>query len=372
MKARDKGFDRDSPWLQAGRVGFNALYVVTFLAALAWAVSNIREVGPENQAVVFRMGAMKRVQNAGLLVAWPRPFEQVVLIPSPDRVLQWRVQALLRAGSSPASAPADFTEPVDDDDDFASDIEEQHAESSSTNSNDALAGSGYLLTGDGGVVQLDVTILYKVTDPYDYVLEAEHVVPALDRLATRSAIVLCSERDLDSILVARPELIGADNDAAERRERLRAELVDSINRSLAALKSGGAGLGIEIERVDIQSTLPDAAVDAFNAVLTASQQAEQAIAAAQNDAAKDMQAATQAANQTIQAAHASADEHLAKAKADTATIASLAGTNEGSKDPGLPLRLYRDRISSILSQAGSVTTVDPAADSRLILQGADK
>jgi regulator of protease activity HflC (stomatin/prohibitin superfamily) len=317
------------------------------------------------------MGTMERVQNAGLLVAWPPPFEQIVLLPSPDRVLQSRVQGLLPY--LPASAAEKINNNDDDDyDSFAFDSEGRNVQNSYTNSHDALAGSGYLLTGDGGVVQLDVTVLYKVTDPYDYALEAEHIVPALDRLATRSAVVLCAERDLDSILVARPELIGADNDAAERRERLRAELVDSINRSLAALKSKGAGLGIEIERVDIRSILPVAALDAFNGVLTASQQAEQAIAAARNAAAKDMQAGTQAANQTMQVAHASADERLARAKANTATIVSLAGTSGGTKDPGLPLRLYRDRISSILSQAGVVTTVDPAADSRLILQGADK
>jgi regulator of protease activity HflC (stomatin/prohibitin superfamily) len=74
---------------------------------------------------------------------------------------------------------------------------------------DALAGSGYLLTGDAGVVQLDVRVFYKVTDPYAFVLQGEHVLPALDRLVTRSAVALTAARDLDTILVARPELIGA-------------------------------------------------------------------------------------------------------------------------------------------------------------------
>jgi hypothetical protein len=36
---------------------------------------------------------------------------------------------------------------------------------------DALAGSGYLLTGDAGVVQLDVRVFYKVTEPYAFVLQ---------------------------------------------------------------------------------------------------------------------------------------------------------------------------------------------------------
>ncbi len=60
---------------------------------------------------------------------------------------------------------------------------------------DALAGSGYLLTGDAGVVQLDVRVFYKVTEPYAFVLQGEHVLPALDRLVTRSALALTAARD---------------------------------------------------------------------------------------------------------------------------------------------------------------------------------
>ena len=54
------------------------------------------------------------------------------------------------------------------------------------------------------------------------------------------------------------------------------------------------------------------------------------------------------------------------AQAQTATVASLAQV----KDPGLLLRLYRERMPKILGQAGSVTTVNPKDDSRLIIQGA--
>jgi hypothetical protein len=42
------------------------------------------------------------------------------------------------------------------------------------------------------------------------------------------------------------------------------------------------------------------------------------------------------------------------------------------KDSGLLLRLYRERLPKILGQAGSVTTVDPKDDSRLIIQGAEQ
>jgi regulator of protease activity HflC (stomatin/prohibitin superfamily) len=340
-----------SPWQQAGRLTFLALYGVTLLAAVAWATSNVREINPQDRAVVLRMGALDRVQNAGLLLAWPQPFEQVVLLPSADRVIERRIEPLLRSAQAlKAERLASFAEPL----------------------SDALAGSGYLLTGDAGVVQLDVRAYYKVSDPYAFVLQGPHVLPALDRVVMRSAVVLSAARDLDTILVARPELIGSDSQAAERRERLRGDLVHSINQQLADLDKAGLGLGIQVDRVDVQSSLPTPAVAAFNAVLTASQQADQAVANAHNDAAKTSQAATQQADRTLQVAHAQASERLAKAQSETATIESLAQSNPSATDPDLLLRLYRERIPKILQQAGSVTTVDPADDSRLILQGADK
>lgn len=339
----------NSPWWQAGRLAFLALYAVTILAGLAWALSNVRQIDPQNRAVVLRMGKLERVQNAGLLIAWPRPFEQVVLLPSADQVLEAHIEPLLRSVEAvQADRLASFATPI----------------------SDALAGSGFLLTGDAGVVQLDVRVFYKVTDAFAFVLQGEHVKPALDRLVTRSAVAVCAARDLDTILVARPELIGADNQAAERRERLRGDLVQGINQRLAALREAGAGLGIEAVRVDVQSSLPNAAVSAFDAVLTASQKADQAVANARTDAAKTTQTANQDADRSLQVAQAQASERQAKAQADTLAISSLAQSLQQGIDPGTMQRIYRERLPKILAQAGSVVLVDPQDDSRLIIQGA--
>ena len=339
------------PWVQASRLAFLALYGVTLLAALGWATSNVRQIDPQNRAVVLRLGALERIQNAGLLTAWPQPFEQVVLLPSADRVIERRVETLLRSFEAVrADKSASFAAPM----------------------SDALAGSGYLLTGDAGVVQLDVTVYYKVTDPYAYVLQGDHVLPALDRLVNRSAVALTAARDLDTILVARPEMISADSQSAQRRERLRGDLVRGINQRLSELSATGVGMGIEVTRVDVQSSLPTAAVNAFNAVLTASQLADREVANARNDAEKTTQAANQQADRTLQVAHAQASERLAKAQTDTATVASLAQSIQNKSDPALLQRIYRERVPKILEQAGSVTTVDPRDDSRLIIQGADQ
>ncbi|WP_176514011.1 MULTISPECIES: protease modulator HflK [Pseudomonas] len=332
---------RAGPWLQAGRIGFIALYAVTLLAALGWLFGNVREVGPQNRAVVLRLGAEQRIQNAGLLLAWPQPFEQVVMLPSAGRVTERRVELLLRSALA------------------------QKSDKDGTLASDATAGSGYLLTGDAGAVQLDVRVFYSVTDPYAFARQGAHVEPALDRLVERNAVQVCASRDMDAILVARPELVGGDAQLAERRERLRGDLQQGVNASLARLQAAGAGLGIEVVRVDIQSSLPWSAVGAFNAVLTASQQAEQAVAKARNDAARRLQEATQAADRTLQMAEAAATERLSRAHADTATIVGLSQ----QQDPQLLLRLYRERVPAILARAGSVTTVNGEDTGRMILQG---
>lgn len=331
----------DGPWLQTGRIGFLALYVVTLMAAVGWLFENVRQVGPESRAVVLRLGAEDRIQNAGLLLAWPQPFEQVVILPSAGRITERRVEVLLRSELA------------------------RKSDKDGTLASDATAGSGYLLTGDAGAVQLDVRVFYTVTGPYAFARQGQHVEPALDRLVERNAVQICASRDMDAILVARPELVGGDARLAELRAQLRGDLQQGINNSLAHLRAAGADLGIKVVRVDIQSSLPWSAVGAFNAVLTASQQAEQAVAKARNDAARQLQQATQAADRTVQVAQAEARERLSQAQAGTATIVGL--THQ--QDPQLLERLYRERVPAILARAGSVTTVDNDDAGHMILQG---
>ena len=121
-QAHDEIKGVSSPWQQAGRLAFLGLYAVTVFAAVAWGVSNVRQIDPQNRAVVLRMGALDRIQNSGLLWAWPRPFEQVVIVPAADRVSERRIENLLRSDVAlQADRKASFATPV----------------------SDALAGSGY-------------------------------------------------------------------------------------------------------------------------------------------------------------------------------------------------------------------------------------
>ncbi len=343
-----------SPWIQASRLAFIAFYICTVLAALRWLTSNVMEVSAGQRAVVLHMGAVVHEQASGLLWAWPTPIDQVVLVQSAETVIEHHVQGLVR---SQAALNADAMAYDDDEGEPVG---------------DALAGSGYLLTGDGAIVRLDVRVFYKVSDPHAYVVQYPHLLPALDRLVTRSALAVCAARDLDRILVARPELIASNQGDAVQRELLRKELVEQINRALAELERKGTGLGVNVLRVDVQSTLPQDSLTAFNSVLTAGQGAEQELADARSDAARITQLATQQADRSLQVARAKASERIAKAQADTAAVNSLASSLQNRTEPDLLMRVYRERIPLILKNAGSIVTLEPNSDTRLILSGTDK
>ena len=329
-----------SAWLQAGELAFLALYGIALLVALSWLFSNVRQVPTANRAMIVRMGRLDRVEGPGLLWAWPRPIEEVNLLPSDETVLERDIP------------DATFT---------------RLAGESLT---DALASLGNRVTGDAGVVKMDVKVFYTVVQPHDYVLQRETINDTIDRLAARSVVTICASRDLDAILVARPELLADQASLADARQRLRSDVASSINRSLAELQLRKAGLGIQVSRVDLVTGVHPETVDAFNSVLTAGQDALRDIANARSDAARRMQSATEEADRIVRLAQADASERLSGAQADTSEIFRLASTLKDRADPGLLTRIYRERIGSILRSADSVTLVNPKDDSRLIIKGA--
>jgi regulator of protease activity HflC (stomatin/prohibitin superfamily) len=382
------------PGAQAVRLSFWFVVVVAVLAACAWAGSNIRRIPPDSRAVVLRFGAFVRTQDAGLLIAWPRPFETTLLVPGSARVLEQRIQSLERdprAREADANVPqlppltqgpADAPAVTGGTPDAPPDAPPGSPASTDAGATappdalpqvallpDALAGSGYVLTGDNGVLQLRATLYYRVVDPYAYVLQKDRLDAALERIVSASAVDVVAKRDLDAILVARPELLSADQQVAIKRERLRGDLAQEIERHLRQLDAQHAGLGVEVARVDVEASFPAAAVSAFNSVLTSLQVAERSMAEARTSAEKIRQDAQQDADRIVQNAQASAVERVTSAQAKTLTIQQLEVPLQTNSDPGLLARVYRERVQAILSKAARVTTVDPHNTSNLILPG---
>jgi regulator of protease activity HflC (stomatin/prohibitin superfamily) len=332
----------NGPLAQAAKLSFRFLFFAVCAAAIGWSVSNFRQVPPDSRAVIFRFGSIVRQQEAGLLLAWPAPIERVIILPSADRQMEFTIPQF-----EPSPPIQDYVI-----------------------NPDPRQNAAYLLTGDASIVHLEATLLYQIVDPAAYVLSADHVRPALERLFVASAVSVAAQRDLDTILVARPELEPRLNAAARAgREQLRADLMNAINHRLEALAEQGAGLGIMVSRVDLAAAIPFAAKSAFDQVLIASQQAEADIAQARARATLTAQQANQDKDRIVADFAAKAEERTTEAKARTATISALIRSSPGLSGQTLINRLYYDRIGPLLAKAARVDIFDQNGGINLMLPG---
>jgi regulator of protease activity HflC (stomatin/prohibitin superfamily) len=353
------GFPTGNAWAQSIKLSFRFLFVAAAAAAIGWAVSNIRQIPFDSQAIIYRFGAVVRVQGAGLVLAWPQPIEEVLVVPSPARQIPLRISKmdspLEQSGTdSPASSDAN--------DATANSV------SGIDVSGDPRANAGLLLTGDDSLVHIEATVFYQVSDPVDYAIAVDHVEAALQRLFMASAVKVAAGRDLDTILVARPELGAAD--ALTGREALRADLLSATNRRLVDLASAGADLGITVTRVDLAAAIPAGAKMVFDSVLVAAQNADGEIAAARASAERIGQNANQDSDQATRAAQAAANEQINLAKQQTAEISALAGRAQGVSGQMLLDQIYNERIAGVLARAFSVQTIDPKGAGHFILPAA--
>jgi regulator of protease activity HflC (stomatin/prohibitin superfamily) len=335
------------PIAQSVAIGFRAVYVVTLLLAVVWLASNIRQIAPDNQAIVMRFERIVRVQNSGLLLAWPRPIEQVLLLPGPDRQLTRAVGSLPPVGG----------------------ITRTSAQDASAGAIPATA-SPYL-TGDGNVVFLDAKLIYHIVDPRAYVMSQDHVLPALDRLFRATAVRVTAGYGLNDFLVAQTNATGAAAGQAiiALRTAVRDDLLAGMNAKLQELNTEGVGLGVEVDRIDLTPALPPEAKIAFDAVLTATQAADQQVAAARTAGELRRQGAQREGDRLTSAAQATASERIVSATVDTATIKALVAQETSQTREAIMLRAYNERVADIMNRVGSVTLVDPQSGARFVLPG---
>ncbi|MGH8149216.1 MAG: SPFH domain-containing protein [Steroidobacteraceae bacterium] len=336
------------PIAQSVAIGFRAVYAAAILLLIIWLMSNVREIASDSQAVVLRFGRIVRAQQSGLLIAWPRPIERVELLPGPARQLSQQVATLPSWSQQSQTLVGPFG------------VEEP------TVPHDVAS----YLTGDGSVVLLDATLIYRITDPIAYALERQHIPPALDRLFRATAVGVTAGRPLNDFLVvqsANPN--GAGQAVMAVRSEVLDTLLDAMNTRVHALTLAGAPLGIKIERIDLTAYLPPEAKSAFDAVLLATEAADRGVAEARTDAERRRQEANQERDQLLSAAQATATERVSAATVDTARILALAHEETPMTRRSLLLREYRAEVSEIMNHVGSAVLIDPKTGVRFVLPG---
>jgi modulator of FtsH protease HflK len=345
------------PISQSVAIGFRAVYIAMGLLGLLWLITNVKQIAPDTQAVVMRLGRIVRTQQAGLLIAWPKPIEQVLLLPGPDRQLSQEVAVLPPEGRQAAALV--------------------------TSSGEAASlprGVAPYLTGDGNVVLLNATLIYRIDDPIGYTLSQAHVAAALDRLFRAATVRMTAGRNLNDFLVVATPAAGGDTTAADNtaqarvalRGEVRAALLDLLNARLRELAQSGTSLGIEVQRIDMTAWLPPQAKIAFDEVLTATQAADRGVAVARTDAEHRRQEADREKDRLLAAAQATAQERVSGAHVDTAPILALEQEETPQNRNSILLREYRSSVGSIMGRIGSGTVIDPQSGVRFVLPGKTK
>jgi regulator of protease activity HflC (stomatin/prohibitin superfamily) len=336
---------------QSVGLAFRFLFIAVGVLAVAWLASGFVSVEAGSRAVVMRFGVVERIKESGLVWAWPRPLEEVIIVPGSERPLTQEISALDRIQSKervPAIRQLD------------------------------LRDGGYVMSGDGGVAHMSGVVTYRVSDAAAYLLARERLAAALERVFCASAIVAIAGRALDGVLVA-PSGDGANAGGANaggaqsvqsaigavaQREALRGDIRVQMNQRLKMLH-----LGIEITRVDLTGRLPARAKPAFDQVLAAGAEAAQLVAAARTSAETYRQEGEREKLSVIQSATAKAKEAVAEAHKITDPISALAAESSPEQRRLLLTRLYRERMENILRRAGLVTLVDGREPIRLMVPG---
>jgi modulator of FtsH protease HflK len=336
------------PIAQSVAIGFRAVYIAGLLLMLLWLTDNVREIASDTQAVVMRFGRIVRSQEAGLLIAWPRPIEQIQLLPGPERQLTQEITPLPAVSEQSQGLIGPF------------------GSGQSIPQNAA----GYL-TGDGNVVLLNATLFYRISDPVSYALSQTHVPAALNRLFRATTVRVTAARNLNDFLVvqASTDAQGSNQAVLALRGEVRSSLIQSMNARLHVLADGGASLGVEIERIDMTAWLPPQAKSAFDAVLIATQAADRGVAVARTDAEHRRQEADRLRDQLLADAQATAQELVSGAGVNTAGILALEHEATPQTRGSLLLREYRVKVGEIMNHVGSATLVDAHGGVRVVLPG---
>jgi regulator of protease activity HflC (stomatin/prohibitin superfamily) len=334
----------DTPLGQSVGIAFTVLFVVVGLLGVGWLASGAVAVPAGERAVVLRLGNIDRELQPGLSAALPRPFEEVVLVPGPDRQLTIDVADLSLAEPDRPRAGDGL---------------------------DLRSDGGYALTADGSVVHLGLRLMWTVADAKDYVRAGgrgeqpgQRIADLLRRTAVAAAIEACAGRQLDGVMVAGG---GADLSAAAARDRLRSDILAGANRRL-----DGLAQGVSFSRIDLTTMLPPRAQRAYESVLAETQGADKRIAEARASADRTVQGASAAKARILGEAEGNAREAVAAARTAADRVVSLAAETAPDRRRLLITRLYRERLETILRNAGSVTAVDGRTPVRVALPGAER
>lgn len=218
----------------------------------------------------------------------------------------------------------------------------------------AYSKQGQMLTEDENIVEVPLTVQYKVSNLKDFVLNVDQPEVSLQH-ATESALRhVAGSTTMDKILT-------------EGREQMATEVRDRLQRFLDTYKTG-----ITVTQVNIQSAAaPREVQEAFDDVIRAREDEQREKNQAEAYANGVVPEARGQAQRIIEEANGYRDEVVSRAQGEADRFTKLAG--EYHKAPEVTRqRLYLDTMQDVLSQTSKVLVTGKQGQNNLIYLPLDK
>lgn len=291
---------------------FRLLRVILALVLVAYLASGVFIVPQHERAFVLRFGrpvgvGADRVKGPGLHWNWPRPFSEIVRVPT-ERVQSITSQRFWR------ERPAAFQDAPDEPAGLRP------------------GSDGYALTGDANLLHHRWAVRFTVSDPFRY--RFGHVAPEqtlLDEL-DRTVIRVSAQFPIDRAL--RTDIAGF-REAVESALRARVDTLD---------------LGIRVQGVDLLGIAPPVPVaPAFDMVTQSAQQRDQLVSDARAAAVRIQNEADAEADRIIAAGLADRQRRISAVAARADAFASL--RDAWTRHPHMVERTLRqDALRDVLAR----------------------
>ncbi|MBU6411160.1 MAG: hypothetical protein KGR98_12305, partial [Verrucomicrobia bacterium] len=233
---------------EALRSSFAIIKFAMVLLVLAFLASGIFQVGPQEKAIILRFGrpvgaGQKALLGPGLHWSFSYPIDEVVRIPitqvqQVSSTIGWYAVTPAQEASGQEPPPGPSLVPGVD---------------------------SYVITGDRNIIHTRATLYYQVERPVQYVFDFVSATNAIQDALDNALLYAAARFQVDDVLYNQ---VGEFQDAVTARAR---QLVDQ------------EGLGIAVNRCDVQSIPPRQLQDIFNQVTEARQNRNQVLEEAHSE-----------------------------------------------------------------------------------------
>ncbi|MES2707439.1 MAG: protease modulator HflK [Verrucomicrobiota bacterium] len=318
----------------------HARWVFAALLGL-YAVSGIRTIQPQEQALLLRFGRLQpEIHGPGLLIGFPEPFDRVLRfetgkdrglpldrwaltgtkIGDPDKVIMLSNEELIRQVKQTGNG---------------SGTEARHNDSADATLDPVR--HGYTVTADSNLIQGRFLLRYRIESPFLYASVGEGIDGLLECLSFRALTHQLSVRKIDAALTSD-----------------RQDLAESAARSLQE-EATRLGLGIRVSGLDIRELSPPSQVlAAFEDVVNARQFAKTLYENSRQQRVETLARSGGEAAAIRQRAEAWAATKKVEAAGEASSFLALLENHRLSPDL-VDRRLLRETLDTVMGQIQSRT-----------------